>query len=175
MTELMEPTRTRRHPRAARSRLRVVSDPGHDRPPSRRRRVPRPPRASGQPQAWRRRAVAPDRRTSLRRRIVPALAIAMIVMAYVYATVPFTFAGAVECRPSGIAGATAAADTPAGTIVGDADKRCAEASGSRVATAGVTAVLAAVVGVAGAVAPSRAELEQRIPSPAVTTAASVDA
>lgn len=104
-----------------------------------------------------------ERRIVLRRKIVPVLAIAVIVIAYVYATVPFTFAGAVECRPSGVAGATAAPDTPAGTIIGDADKRCAEASGSRVATAGVTALMAAVVGVAGAVAPSRAELGQRRP------------
>lgn len=99
--------------------------------------------------------------SSLRRRILPALAIAVIITAFVYATTPFTFAGAVECRPNGVAGATPAPGTPAGTVVGDAAKRCAEAAGSRVATAGVIALLAAVVGVAGAVAPSRAEVEAR--------------
>ncbi|HEV2768542.1 MAG TPA: hypothetical protein VGV63_12650 [Acidimicrobiales bacterium] len=103
----------------------------------------------------------PQHDSSLRRRILPALAIAVIILAFVYATTPFTFAGAVECRPNGVAGATPAPGTPAGTVVGDPAKRCAEAAGSRVATAGVIALLAAVVGVAGAVAPSRAEIEAR--------------
>ena len=103
----------------------------------------------------------PRRASSLRRRLLPALAGAVIVMALIYATTPFTFAGAVECRPNGVAGATPAPGTPAGIVVGDAAKRCTEAAGSRVATAGVIALLAAVVGVAGAVAPSRAEIEGR--------------
>ena len=99
--------------------------------------------------------------SSLRRRIMPVLAIVVMVMAFLYATSSFTFAGAVECRRTGVAGATPAPGTPAGAVVGDAAKHCAETAGSRVATAAVTALLAAVVGVAGAVAPSRAEIEAR--------------
>lgn len=101
------------------------------------------------------------RDSSLRRRIMPVLAIVVMVMAFLYATSSFTFAGAVECRRTGVAGATPAPGTPAGAVVGDAAKHCAETAGSRVATAAVTALFAAVVGVAGAVAPSRTEKEAR--------------
>jgi hypothetical protein len=171
MTQLMEPTPTRRHAKAGRARLRVVSGRDVDGHRLRRRRRPDRPQASRRAETALRPDVSLQRRTALRRKIVPALAVAVIVMAYVYATVPFTFAGAVECRPRGVAGATAATGTPAGTIVGDVDKRCAEASGSRVATAGVTALLAAVVGVAGAVAPSRAEVGPRTSPPATPASA----
>lgn len=95
------------------------------------------------------------------RRIVPALAISVMAGSYVYATVPFTFAGAVECRQNGLSGATVAPGTPAGTLIGDVDLRCAEAGNSRLAVAGVTAGFAAVVGLAGAFAPTDAEVRAR--------------
>ncbi len=95
------------------------------------------------------------------RRIVPALAISVMASAYVYATVPFTFAGAVECHQQGLSGATVAPGTPAGTLIGDVDLRCAETGNSRIAMAGVTAGLAAIVGLAGAFAPTDAEVRAR--------------
>ncbi|HSH59359.1 MAG TPA: hypothetical protein VK988_06895, partial [Acidimicrobiales bacterium] len=95
------------------------------------------------------------------RRIVPALAISVMVMSAIYATVPFTFAGVVECRQNGLSGATPAPGTPAGIIIGDVDKRCAEAGNSRIAMGATAAVLAAVVGFAGAFAPTNADLARR--------------
>ena len=95
------------------------------------------------------------------RRIVPALAISVMAMAYVYATVPFTFAGKVECHQNGLSGATPAADTPAGAIIGDVNKRCADTGNSRIAVAGVTAGFAAVIAMAAAFAPTDAEVRAR--------------
>ncbi len=95
------------------------------------------------------------------RRVVPALAISVMAGSYVYATVPFTFAGTVECHQHGLSGATVAPGTPAGTLIGDVDLRCAETGNSRIAMAGVTAGLAAVVGLAGAFAPTDAEVRAR--------------
>lgn len=95
------------------------------------------------------------------RRVVPALAVLVMVLSYVYATVPFTFAGAVECHQQGFSGATPAPGTPAGTIIGDMNLRCAEAGNSRIAVAGTAAVAAAVVGLAGIFAPTSAEVRAR--------------
>ena len=134
MTQLME---TRHNDRRA-SRLRSVPRP-HENPGARRTSAP----------------------VALWRRIVPALAISVMVMAYVYATVPFTFAGAVECRQNGLSGATVAPGTPAGIIIGDVDRRCAEAGNSRIAVAGTMAAMAAVVGLAGAFVPTSAEVRVR--------------
>ena len=106
-------------------------------------------------------ARAPRAPVPLWRRIVPALAISVMVMAYVYATVPFTFAGAVECRQNGLSGATVAPGTPAGTLIGDVDLRCAEAGDSRIAVAATMAAVAAIVGLAGAFAPTSAEVRAR--------------
>lgn len=133
MTSLMEP-RHREEPTV--SSPRATTDP-----------TPRKEKKRGAVPLW--------------RRIVPALAISVIVMAGIYATVPFTFAGAVECRQHGLSGATPAPGTPAGTVIGDINKRCEEAGNSRIAMAGVTAVLAAVVGVAGAFAPATREVNAR--------------
>lgn len=131
MTQLMEPRTKDRHA----PRLRSVPGPESHR--AARAPVPR----------W--------------RRVVPALAISVMASAYVYATVPFTFAGAVECRQNGFSGATVAPGTPAGTLIGDVDLRCAETGNSRIAMAGITAGLAAVVGLAGAFAPTDAEVRAR--------------
>lgn len=95
------------------------------------------------------------------RRVVPGLAIAAIAMSYVYASVPFTFANAIECRQSVMSGATVAPGTPAGTIVGDMGRRCAETGSSRVAVAATAAAAAGVVGLAGAFAPTAAEVGAR--------------
>ena len=133
MTQLMEPRRTDRHTTA---RMRAVPDP--DRP------------AGGS------KASVP-----LWRRIVPALAISVMVMSAIYATVPFTFAGVVECRQNGLSGATPAPGTPAGVVIGDIDKRCADTGNSRIAMGATAGVLAAVVGLAGAFAPTTAEVERR--------------
>lgn len=133
MTQLMEPRGKDRHA----ARLRSVPEPEREGPKAGRTPVP----------LW--------------RRIVPALAISVMASAYVYATVPFTFAGAVECHQNGLSGATVAPGTPAGTLIGDVDLRCAETGNSRIAIAGITAGLAAVVGLAGAFAPTDAELRAR--------------
>ena len=134
MTQLMEPRTKDRHA----PRLRSVPSDERDRGPATAKApVPR----------W--------------RRIVPALAISVMASAYVYATVPFTFAGAVRCHQHGLSGATVAPGTPAGTLIGDVDLRCAEAGNSRIAVAGVAAGMAAVVGLAGALAPTDAEVRAR--------------
>lgn len=133
MTQLMEPRRTDRHPT---THVSAVPDP--DGAPARSR------------------ASVP-----LWRRVVPALAISVMVMSAIYATVPFTFAGVVECRQNGLSGATPAPGTPAGVVIGDVDRRCADAGNSRIAMAGATAVLAAIAGLAGAFAPTSAEVNGR--------------
>ncbi|MBW3611255.1 MAG: hypothetical protein KY438_06965 [Actinobacteria bacterium] len=97
------------------------------------------------------------------RRVVPALAIAVMVMGFVYATVPFTFAGEVRCQQHGLSGATAAEGTPAGTIIGDMNLRCAEAGNSRITLGATAAGLALVVAWAAAFAPTRAEVNARRP------------
>lgn len=135
MTQTMEPRSTDRH---ATAEVRTVPEP--DRAPA-RSKTPVP--------MW--------------RRVVPALAISVMVMAAIYATVPFTFAGVVECRQNGLSGATPAPDTPAGAVIGEVDKRCAATGNSRITVAAFTGVLAAVVGLAGAFAPTSAEVQSRHP------------
>lgn len=127
-------------------------------PRPREKSIPASPRASVDlpPPEEKKRAPVP-----LWRRVVPALALAVIVMCGFYATSSFTFAGAIECRQHGLSGARPAPGTPAGTIIGDMNKRCADAGNSRIAVAGVTAVLAAVIGVAGVFAPTTAEVNAR--------------
>lgn len=149
MTQLMEPRTQRR--RRHRPRLRSVAPPEEtveatiatvDDDAETPAEVERPPVAR-----W--------------RRVVPSLAIAGIAMSYVYASVPFTFANAIECRQSVMSGATVAPGTPAGTIVGDMGRRCAETGSSRVAVAATAAAAAGVVGLAGAFAPTAAEVRAR--------------
>lgn len=133
MTQLMEPRRLDRH---ATTRMRAVPNP-EAAPPGPKAAVP----------TW--------------RRVVPAFAIAVMVMSAIYATVPFTFAGVVECRQNGLAGATPAPGTPAGIVIGDIDQRCADAGNSRMAMGASAGVLAAIVGLAGAFAPTTAEVNGR--------------
>ena len=136
-----------------------MESPPQDRGTTRARSAPRPqddPGTQGDPGTEVTRPPVP-----LWRRVVPALAIAVMVMSYVYAVVPFTFAGAVECHQQGLSGAKVAPGTPAGTIIGDVDLRCAEAGNSRIAVAGTAAAAALVVGLAGAFAPTNAEVRAR--------------
>jgi len=142
MTQLMEP----RTPRRQRQRSRLRSVPTTENTSEPAAAAPKAPR--GPVPRW--------------RRVVPALAIATMVMAYVYASVPFTFAGAIECHQNGLTGtATVAPGTPAGTIIGDMNLRCAEAGSSRIAVAATVAAAAAVVGLAAAFAPTSAEVRAR--------------
>ncbi len=151
MTQLMEPRSKDRH---ATARMRPVPDVDPAPATTRHGKPPVP--------LW--------------RRIVPALAISVMVMSAIYATVPFTFAGVVECRQNGLSGATPAPGTPAGIVIGDVDKRCADTGNSRIAIAATTAVLAAVVGLAGAFAPTTAEAEgRRVRGPEGGNRASSDA
>lgn len=137
MTQLMEPRTQDRRTR----RVREVPEPQSDRSPDSRAKAPVP--------RW--------------RRVVPALAISVMGASYAYAAVPFTFAGAVECQQHGLSDATAAPGTPAGTIIGDMNRRCADTGNSRIAVAGTVAGLAAAVGLAGAFAPTTAEVNARRP------------
>ena len=88
-----------------------------------------------------------------RQRVVPAVAAVVVVVAFVYALLPFTFAGVVECSAP-LGGSQAASDTPAGITLGNADVSCANTGGERLITAGVVAAAALVVGLAGAFLPS---------------------
>lgn len=125
------------------------------------------PRLEDRPATQVRSAPQPDRQAGaavpLWRRLVPALAISVMVMAAVYATVPFTFADAVRCNQHGLSGATAAPGTPAGTIIGDMNLRCAETGNSRIAIAASVAALAAALGLGAAFAPTTAEVNARRP------------
>ncbi len=94
---------------------------------------------------------------------MPALSISAMALGAVYATVPFTFADAVECQQHGLSGATAAPGTAAGTIIGDMNLRCAEAGNSRIAVGASVAGLAAVLGLGAAFAPTTAEVNARRP------------
>ena len=88
-----------------------------------------------------------------RQRVAPLVAAVFVVAAVVYALLPFTFAGVVQCTPP-LTGSSADPDTPAGTVVGNHDEACAAMGGNRLVNAGVVAVAAIVIGVAGAFLPS---------------------
>ena len=88
-----------------------------------------------------------------RQRVAPLVAAVFVVAAVVYALLPFTFAGVVECTPP-LTGSSAHPDTPAGAVVGNPDEACAARGGTRLVNAGVVAAAAIVIGVAGAVLPS---------------------
>lgn len=89
---------------------------------------------------------------SLRQRIVPAVAAVIVVAALIYALLPFTFAGAVECSAA-LGGSRADPDTPAGVIVGNPDQACADTAGRRLVNALVVGGAALVIGLAGAFLP----------------------
>lgn len=90
---------------------------------------------------------------SLRQRLVPAVAALIVVGALVYALLPFTFAGRVECSAA-LGGSQPDADTPAGVIVGNPDQACADTGGRRLVNAAVVGGAAFVLGLAGAFLPS---------------------
>jgi hypothetical protein len=90
---------------------------------------------------------------TLRQRVVPAVAAVIVVGAFIYALLPFTFAGVVECSAP-LGGSQAAPDTPAGITLGNADVSCAESGGGRLVNAAVVGGAALVLGLAGAFLPS---------------------
>ena len=90
---------------------------------------------------------------TLRQRAVPAVAAVIVVGAFIYALLPFTFAGRVECSAA-LGGSAPAPDTPAGVIVGNPDQACADTGGRRLVSAVVVGGAALVLGLAGAFLPS---------------------
>ncbi|MDP9453526.1 MAG: hypothetical protein M3P97_09135 [Actinomycetota bacterium] len=90
---------------------------------------------------------------SARQRYVPLAAAVVIVAVLVYALLPFTFAGTIECS-SALLGSQADPATPAGAIVGNADTACADTGGRRLVNAAVIGAAALVLGLAGAFLPS---------------------
>lgn len=90
---------------------------------------------------------------TLRQRVVPAVAAVIVVGAFIYALLPFTFAGRVECSGA-LGGSGPAPDTPAGIIVGNPDLACADTGGRRLVNAVVVGGAALVLGLAGAFLPS---------------------
>ncbi len=90
---------------------------------------------------------------TLRQRAVPAVAAVIVVGAFIYALLPFTFAGRVECSAA-LGGSAPAPDTPAGVIVGNPDLACADTGGRRLINAMVVGGAALVLGLAGAFLPS---------------------
>lgn len=90
---------------------------------------------------------------SLRQRLVPLAAMVVIAAALVYASLPFTFAGKVDCSGA-LFGSEADPATPAGAIVGNPDDACADTGGRRRVNAGVVVVAALAVGLGGAFLPS---------------------
>ena len=88
----------------------------------------------------------------MRQRVVPALAVLVVLGALVYAMVPYTVAGTVDCRGA-LRGAEPESDVPAGVIVGNPRRSCRDVGNSRLATAGVVGVAAVIVGVGGLLLP----------------------
>jgi hypothetical protein len=88
--------------------------------------------------------------------VVPAVAAVIVVGALIYALLPFTFAGRVECSAA-LGGSEPAPNTPAGVIVGNPDLACADTGGRRLVNAAVVGGAALVLGLAGAFLPSDEE------------------
>ena len=97
---------------------------------------------------------------SRRQRLVPLVAAVVVVAALVYASLPFTFAGVVDCS-SALFGSQAEPDTPAGVIVGNPNDACADTGGRRRVNAAVVGVAALAIGLAGAFLPSDDEVDHR--------------
>ena len=90
---------------------------------------------------------------SARQRFVPVAAVVAIVGALIYVSLPFTFAGVIECSGA-LGGSQADPSTPAGAIVGNPDDACADTGGRRRINAAVVTVAALALGLAGAFLPS---------------------
>ncbi len=98
-------------------------------------------------------------RLTTRQRVVPVLAVLVLLGAVAYSLVPFTVADTVECRGA-LRGADPVGDLPPAVIVGDPRKACHDFGNSRLSLAGVVAVAAVVVGAAGLLLPPDEEEEQ---------------
>jgi hypothetical protein len=91
-------------------------------------------------------------RLTIRQRVVPVLALLVLIGTLVYALLPFRVAEVVDCQGA-LRGAKPRADVPPGAIVGTPRKACRDVGNSRLTTAGVVAVATVVIGVAGLVLP----------------------
>jgi hypothetical protein len=107
--------------------------------PPRRRLFPRPERGIG----W-----AEGGRLTTRQRLVPALALVVLVGAAIYTVAPFTVADVVECKAA-LGGSEPEGEVPAGAIVGDARRACRDVGNSRLSLAGVVGLAALIIGAAG--------------------------
>lgn len=96
---------------------------------------------------------------TVRQRFVPLAAVVAIVGALIYVSLPFTFAGVIECS-SALGGSQADPSTPAGAIVGNPDDACADTGGRRRINAAVLTVAALALGLAGAFLPSDEDTPQ---------------
>ena len=99
---------------------------------------------------------------TIRQRVVPLVAAVILVAALVYAIVPFTGPGRLACSGA-LLGSTADPDTPAGATVGNPDKSCADAGGSRRLISAVAIVAALAIGLGGAFLPSDEDVEPKSP------------
>lgn len=96
---------------------------------------------------------------SPRQRFVPLAAVVAVVAALIYVSLPFTFAGVIQCSGA-LGGSQADPSTPAGTIVGNPDDACADTGGRRRINAAVITVAALALGLAGAFLPSDEDTPQ---------------
>lgn len=99
-----------------------------------------------------------SREASTRQRVVPVLALLVVVGAVIYGLLPFTFAGRVECSGA-LFGSRPAPDTPAGTIIGSSEAACAATGGRRRVNTIVVTVAALAIGLGGAFLPSDDQVE----------------
>ncbi|MGI8759073.1 MAG: hypothetical protein ACR2K0_07170 [Acidimicrobiales bacterium] len=94
-----------------------------------------------------------------RQRVVPLVAAVILVAALVYAVVPFTGPGRVDCSGA-LFGSQADPGIPAGSIVGKTpDEACADTGGSRRLNAVVLVGVALALGLGGAFLPSDDDVE----------------
>ena len=122
--------------------------------PRPKRFLPRPERGIG----W-----AEGGGLTTRQKIVPALALLVLVVALAYTLVPFTVADTVRCQAA-LRGSGLAQELPAGAIVGDPRKACRDVGNSRLSLAGVVGLAAVILGAAGLLLPP--DPDEEAPDPA---------
>ncbi|MDP9071580.1 MAG: hypothetical protein M3N68_09945 [Actinomycetota bacterium] len=110
-------------------------------PPAKRRRplIARPERGIG----W-----AEGGRLTTRQRVVPVLALLVLLGALAYVLVPFTVAETVDCQGA-LRGSDPQSEIAPGAIVGDPRAACRDVGNSRLSLAGVVGVAALIIGAAG--------------------------
>ncbi len=110
-------------------------------PPVKRRPplIPRPEQGIG----W-----AEGGRLTTRQKVVPVLALVVLLGALAYTLVPFTVAETVDCQAA-LRGSDPEAGVPPGAIVGNPRKACHDVGNSRLSLAGAVGVAAMIIGAAG--------------------------